>query len=234
MKFDWVLQVKTLCFYLHFTCCNLILEMQPTCGHHSQPACTTETQHPTTTPHTSLLGNQFGGYIFVSRVSFGTFQADKRAIFPILPSIAVASTADTISFFFFLHPSHPFSPLLLLPPFASATCCACPEKVLHSSQFLRLAAASVLLFSLQTAAFSFSFCANRWKWKCSDNLSVSVSKTGGGGLGFSGKLSARWMITAATDFPNRSIGSRLTVHADWRSAILKCQVICKKKLEEVN
>lgn len=231
MKFDWVLQVKTLCFYLHFTCCNLILEMQPTCGHHSRPACTTNPNTPPP-PHIPVYWVTNLGGIFVSRVSFGTFQADKRAIFPILPSIAVASTADTISFFFFLHLS-PFSPLLLLPPFASATCCACPEKVLHSSQFLRPAAASVLLFSLQTAAFSFSFCANRWKWKCSDNLSVSVSKTGEGGW-FSGKLSARWMITAATDFPNRSIGSRLTVHADWRSAILKCQVIYKKKLEEVN
>lgn len=184
MKFDWVLQVKTLCFYLHFTCCNLILEMQPTCGHHSRPACTTDPNTPPP-PHIPVYWVTNLGGIFVSRVSFGTFQADKRAIFPILPSIAVASTADTISFFFFLHLS-PLSPLLLLPPFASATCCACPEKVLHSSQFLRPAAASVLLFSLQTAAFSFSFCANRWKWKCSDNLSVSVSKTGVGGVDFPG------------------------------------------------
>lgn len=116
--------METLCFYLHFTCCNLILQMQPTCGHHSQPACTTLFPNHPTTPHTRLCVTNLGG---ISRVSFGTFQADKRAIFPILPSIAIASTADTVSFFFFFALSL-ISPLLLLPPFASATCCAFPEK----------------------------------------------------------------------------------------------------------
>lgn len=71
MKFDCDLQVETLCFYLHFTCCNLILQMQPTCGHQtSQPTAPT----PPPLPLYQTMCNQFGG---ISRISLPLFRQIK-------------------------------------------------------------------------------------------------------------------------------------------------------------
>lgn len=101
-----------------------------------------------TTPHTRLCVTNLGG---ISRVSFGTFQADKRAIFPILPSIGIASIADTFYFFFL------FVPFPLFSIVATASICICnllcfPRKK-SPSQFTVTSARCCICFIILPSDF---------------------------------------------------------------------------------